>query len=211
MKRVLISLLTACFTLSAFAQITQESSAQVVEVPKKPKTPKHAYSWQPFVVGGVAIGIPTATAIRFQEGVPTSFRLQAGMVKRWGFYVAGATNFRFAPPDGDYCEHPEDYEWTGKKHYNRWIIQAGSAIRFNPNLIMYFGTGFGRCVLLHETVDGYWMYSHHHHIAGNWTYLDLDLGFMYCIKSFVISAGFSSGTAFTRFYPTGNIGVGVMF
>jgi len=189
MKRILTLLLTACLTLPVFAQIAQRRSAE--------EAPKPAYSWQPFVVGGAAIG------------QPTSFRLQAGLVKRWGFYVAGTTNFRFAQPDGDFGDEPY-YLWTGKHFYTRWILHTGPVIRVNRNFMMYLGAGFGKCLLLNETVSGHKLYSHDHHLIDDWT-IEIDLGFMYRIKSFIISAGFSCGDAINVLYPTGNIGLGIMF
>lgn len=195
-KLELTLLLTACFMLSTFAQTAQEP-VQVVEIQKEPKA-KHIYSWQPFVVGGIAIG------------QPTSFRLQAGMVKRVGFYVAVTTNFHPEwQPDGDYGENPEEYSWTGKKRYSRWILQAGPVVRIK-NFMMYCGAGVGKCVLLRETVDGLWMWSHHQSHFDDWT-VEVDLGFMYRIKRFVVSAGYSSGYTMTRWYSTGNVGLGVMF
>ena len=188
MKRTLTLLLITCLTLPVFAQITQRRPAE--------EAPKPAYSWQPFVVSGVAIG------------QPTSFRLQAGMVKRGGFYVAGTTNFRFAQPDGDYGDEPY-YLWTGKHFYTRWILHTGPVIRATPNFMMYFGVGFGRCLLFNETVSGHKLYSHDYHII-DWT-LETDFGFMYRIESFVISAGFSRGYTGNVWYPTGNIGLGIMF
>ena len=204
MKRVLISLLTTCFTLSAFAQSTQEQSTQVVEVQKGSKV-SHTYSWQPFVVGGVAIGVPTTSHLH--DGAPTSFRLQAGIVKRWGFYVAGTTNFRFAQPEEDE-ENNFLWEWKGKHFYSRWSFLVGPIVHFTPNFMMYWGLGLGRCYWLREGIDGK-IYGPD--FIDDWMLLEADLGFMYRIKRLVVSAGFSSGNTLFQWYSTGNIGVGVMF
>ena len=200
LKHILV-LLAVCFTMSAFAQIIQEQSVQVVEVQKEPKI-SNTYSWQSFVVGGAAIG------------VPASFRLQAGMVKNWGFYVAGTTNFNFGgrTRDRDVGEEDYYYKWTGKKRYNRWIFQTGLVKCINPDFIIYCGSGFGKSTQFCETEDGKWMWSHHHNLIDDLTLPECDLGFIHRIKkSLVISAGCSWGTDLRNSYPTGNIGLGITF
>ena len=81
-----IQILLAVLVLQTFSQTIQGQSEQVENIQEETKVLNHTYSLQPFVMGGAAIG------------QPTSFRLQAGIVKKWGFYVAGTTNFRFAKP-----------------------------------------------------------------------------------------------------------------
>ena len=174
----------------AFTQTVREQPADVQE-----ENP--ARTLQPFVLGGAAIG------------QPASFRLQTGIVKKWGVYVAGMTNFRFKKPDGDYGENPEDFLWTGKHFYTRWILQAGPIVRTSPNLLLYYGAGFGRCFILKETVSGQKLYSHHDHLL-DYTF-EVDFGCIYLFNRFVISTGFSCGTAGNKHYLTGNLGLGIMF
>ena len=208
MKHILILLLSVSFTLPAFAQITQEPLTQVIEIQKELKA-SHTYTWQPFVVMGTAI--PLVWEIKKENApVPTSFRMQVGVVKKMGMYVAGITNFRFAQPNGDYDEGYDDYKWTGKKHYNRWSLLAGLIIRPFPKFMVYWGGGFGKSVLLHETEDGQWMWSNHQDIFGGLT-VDAEFGFIYHVKYFVISAGFSTSTIVSQWYSTGNIGLGAIF
>lgn len=199
MKHILVLLLVICFVPHTFGNFTE---GYVEELQKE----KQTYSWQPFVVGGVAIG------------QPTSFRLQAGLVKRWGFYIAGTTNFRFEfQPDSNKGNYGEEYidvsgVFTGKKRYSRKILQAGPVFHINPNLMMYFGMGVGKCFILQETVNGDWLWSDHYvGFFNDWTLLESDLGFMYRIKRFVISAGSSYGTSFYKTYFTANVGFGITF
>lgn len=216
MKFILTLFLAIGFIPLTFAQITEQYPVQVLEAQKE----KQAYSWQMFVISGTAIGMPNSdrpvsspiSLANPKFGHPTSFRLQAGMLKKWGFYVAGTTNFNFPmQSDGDYGENEGDYEFTGNIRYSRWIFQAGPVVHLNPNLMMYFGMGFGKSSYTSETVDGLWMWSHHHNVFSDWTLLEADIGIAYRIKSLIISTGFSSGTTGTRWYSATNIGLGIMF
>ena len=197
-KTIIILTLLAVSVLQSFGQITETQSNQEVTFQIDQKYSADSYTRQYFVVGGAALG------------QPSTFRLQMGFVKKWGFYLAGSTNFRFEQPDGDYGEHPQDYLWTGKHSYTRWGVHLGPVVRFSPTFMMYFGTGFGRCLLLHETVSGHKIYSHHYPLFDR-TILNLDLGFNYQIKHFAISWGGSFATGGNISFPTANIGLGLMF
>lgn len=195
-KKIIILTLLIVYVLPAFAQTAE--GQEEIQIDKVQKVPKHTYSWQPFVVGGAAFGVPTAL-----------FRLQAGMVKKWGFYVAGTTNFHFNKPDIDYGENETGYSFTNKKIYNRWVVNAGAVLRINPKFMTYLGIGFGHCDIIRETVDGQLMYSHHYPIF-EWSLMECDMGVIYNIKRFVVSAGFSYGFGGNIHYTTGNIGVGII-
>ena len=117
MKRIIFCICLICLLGSVSGQVRERVTIVTVEKTKKEKPKKepkqHTYEEHKFVVGGLGLGGMYPY---------TALRVQAGMAKRFGFYVAGLSNFD-----------------------ERWALHVGTVFRVIPNFTTYAGMGYGQC------------------------------------------------------------------
>lgn len=146
-------------------------------------------TWQPaksfFMLANVAYSVAPQT----------SFGLTVGSVKKLGWYVSTASNFRFKSAkyecngsgkiDGEYEDGYTDYTYSDQIYKSRLSLTSGMVVRVAEPVSVYFGGGFGFRNLYWVLEGGTWVKNADYSHSG----ISIDGGLLLHFGGFSFSAG----------------------
>lgn len=118
-----------------------------------------------------------------------SYGFTFGIVKRFGWFVSGMSNFSFQGLKSDY-ECKENFyvgnvypEYTGKETYTIMSVIGGALITLSENYVLMVGAGYGMNNTVYETSDNKWVKNASLSVQG----LTVSLGVQHTFHRFVVS------------------------
>ena len=143
-------------------------------------------------------------------GTPVSYGLMLGVVRKVGFFLKAKSNFKSIATTRECTSAGSDpstgnkYWMTGNAKYSRLAITGGLMFRLISPLYLYAGGGYGYRDVAWEMYDHNWAKNLDESYRG----AEADLGLIFRMKNFAISAGAQSNSFK---YFEGNVGIGIMF
>jgi len=190
MKKIFISAIMLCFSISGFAQAGLSASDESQDTKSK-----REYAPQSVVMVG--------TSLNSSQNACT---LMYGYVKKWGWYGKLKTNFNL---NEDYSYETSDNSnafWNGKVKKGRYSATIGTIFNMNGSLMAYGGLGYGKRWVEWGTVENQNIKRTDYSYKG----IESELGLILSVKRFVISGGISTNLNKTS-YSEANIAVGLKF
>lgn len=142
-------------------------------------------------------------------GKTTSFGAMIGIVKKFGGYVKGHSNFKSAEDDIEcnekgFTDTGNEVWFSGAEAQSRLAITGGLLYRVAKPLYLYGGLGYGQYTYSRQTSDGLWAKNIDSSVDG----VEIEAGIMGRWKSLALSAGVE--TCQMKYWEL-NLGVGIFF